>query len=102
MAKRKMPQMAAIEDVNIDNSEIAIAEEPAEVASSTPSFKSFEGKVVKCDRLNVRAAASFQSDIRGTVSHGDTLEVTGESGDFYAVTYKGILCYVAKEYIREN
>ncbi len=56
---------------------------------------------VNVDVLNVRAAASFESEIVRSLHIGEKLELVGESGDFYLIQDGMAMQFVAKAYITE-
>ena len=50
--------------------------------------------------LNLRAQPSTSSGIVASLKHGTSVTVTGESGDWYAITSGGNSGYVMKKYVR--
>lgn len=50
--------------------------------------------------LNLRAQPSTSSGIVASLKHGASVTVTGESGDWYAITAGGNSGYVMKKYVR--
>ena len=52
--------------------------------------------------LNVRSAASTSSTILGTLYSGNSVNIIGESGSWYKITYNSSTAYVHKDYITEN
>ena len=49
--------------------------------------------------LRVRSAANTSSSVLGYLLNGETVTITGESGNWYAISYKGGTGYVCKDYI---
>ncbi|GHU68024.1 hypothetical protein AGMMS49983_20080 [Clostridia bacterium] len=49
--------------------------------------------------LNIRSTASTTSSIVGTLKHGTTIALTGESGSWYIITYNSKTAYVSKSFI---
>ena len=59
------------------------------------------GKIVNCRKMaNVRAKATSNSKLLGTVKKGETYKVLGKSGDWVKIAYHGKEGYVFKRYIR--
>lgn len=52
--------------------------------------------------LNIRAKASTNGNIVGTLVKGAAVNIEGESGDFYKINYKDKTAYVAKKYISKT
>lgn len=64
---------------------------------------SFKAHVVNVESsLRVRAEASTSSEILGYLYNGETVNVTGESGNWYKIDFKGKIAYVSKEYIAKG
>lgn len=49
--------------------------------------------------VNVRKAPSTGGDSLGQLKEGETVVVTGQSGDWYRISYNGETAYVSKDYI---
>ncbi|NCC15522.1 MAG: hypothetical protein EOM28_04120 [Clostridia bacterium] len=49
--------------------------------------------------VNVRKTASALGDTLGKLKEGEQVVVTGQSGDWYQISYNGESAYVSKEYI---
>ncbi len=49
--------------------------------------------------LNLRSGPSLEAPVIGSIPNGATLDVTGESGDWYTVSYQGQDGYVSQVYI---
>ena len=52
--------------------------------------------------LNVRSEASTSSTVLGTLYSGSSVNIIGESGSWYKITYNSSTAYVHKDYITEN
>lgn len=64
------------------------------------SGETLRGKVItKDDDLNVRESPSTDSEKIGTVAKGQTVEITGETQDWYEIKYKNGHGFVYGEYI---
>ena len=50
--------------------------------------------------LNIRKEPSFTADIIGTLERGATIEIKGESGNWYIINCNGGKGYVSKDYVR--
>ncbi len=60
-----------------------------------------EGKVsVGNSRLNVRTGAGTNYRVLGKLSNGDIVKITGESGSWYEINYKGQIGFVSKKYVK--
>ena len=57
------------------------------------------GKVT-ADALRVRAGASTETEILGMLYNGTVVQLTGEEGDWYTISYNGATAYLHKDYIR--
>lgn len=66
------------------------------IASAAYSFPFF---TVTNDSVNMRKSASISSVIRERLKAGTQVEVTGESGSFFAVKYNGQTGYIMKQYL---
>ena len=76
-----------IEEVEEDNSQLTSAPAVPEkdAARNTETFK---GRVVKCDKLNIRKAPSFNSEIIGTLDKGKVEQFTTTAySAWYAFSY---------------
>ena len=49
--------------------------------------------------LRVRSSASTSSTVLGYLLNGQSVTITGESGNFFAINFNGITGYVSKDYI---
>ena len=68
--------------------------------TSTPSSSSKTGKVVNVTtNLRVRSGAGTNTSVLGYITNGTTVNITGESGDWYQINFNGKTGYVSKEYI---
>lgn len=71
------------------------------ISSGEGSSAGRAGKVVTEETaLNIRKEPSYEADIIGTLERGATIEITGESGNWYIIDYKGGKGYVSKDYVR--
>ena len=57
------------------------------------------GKVT-ADALRVRAGASTETEILGMLYNGTVVQLTGEEGDWYTISYNGTTGYLHKDYIQ--
>ena len=57
------------------------------------------GKVT-ADALRVRAGASTDTEILGLLYNGTVVQLTGEEGDWYTISYNGATGYLHKDYIQ--
>ena len=55
--------------------------------------------VVAADNVNVRKAPTTSGDTLGQLTEGEGLVVTGQSGDWYRISYNEESAYVSKDYI---
>lgn len=55
---------------------------------------------ITTETLNLREAASTDSNIVAQISQGQECEVLGEEGDWYQVQYGDYTGYISKEYVR--
>lgn len=78
--------------------------------SSTPETPSIpdsgssseKGKVVNItSNLRVRTSPNTSSDTLGYLLNGNEVDITGESGSWYKINYKGKTGYVHKDYIQK-
>jgi SpoIID/LytB domain protein len=97
---------------NIDNGITSLAETPAPAPvvkqpAATPApakFKSFKAKVTlpgKGGNLNVRKGPSTKNKILGKLKNKAKVTITGKSGSWYKLKYKGKTGYVSKKYIKK-
>lgn len=64
-------------------------------------FSKFTGYVT-ANVLNVRKGAGTKYYVLGTLKKGTSVNVVGESGDWYKISYKGSTAYVSKQYISKT
>lgn len=70
---------------------------------TTTSSTSETGKVVNVNTsLRVRDSASVSGNVVGSLTNGATVNITGESGDWYIIKYNNSKAYVSKEYVQKN
>ena len=75
----------------------------AKASASADKINSLNAKgTVSSSTLNMRAAADKSSDIILVLNHGAALNVTGETKDFYRVSYNGKTGFVSKQYLNIN
>ncbi len=55
--------------------------------------------VVAASAVNIRAGASEDADIMGTLPEGTTATALGETGDWYQVEYEGMVGYIHKNLV---
>lgn len=70
-------------------------------ASTSSTFAKFTGYVT-ASTLNVRSGAGTSHSILGTLSKGTAVTVTGQSGNWYKISYKSKTAYVSKQYISKT
>ncbi|MGL5152465.1 MAG: SH3 domain-containing protein [Clostridium sp.] len=59
-----------------------------------------EGIVQVSSALNVRSGAGTNHSVIGSLRKGQSVTITGESGDWYKINFNGQSGYVAKQYIK--
>ena len=70
---------------------------------TTTSSTSATGKIVNVSTsLRVRDSASTNGNVVGTLTNGATVNITGESGDWYKIDYNNSKAYVFKEYVQKT
>lgn len=70
---------------------------------TTTSSASYTGKIVNVSTsLRVRDSASTKGNVVGTLTNGTTVNITGESGDWYTIDYNNSKAYVFKEYVQKT
>lgn len=67
--------------------------------TSTPSSVT---RYVTATSLNVRSAASANSSVRGVLSRGQAVEVTGGSGEWARINFNGSTAYAYGSYLSAN
>lgn len=61
-----------------------------------------KGEVINAEvGLRVRSEASTSSSVLGHVYTGDKVDIIGESGNWYKITFKGSPAYVSKDYVKK-
>lgn len=69
-------------------------------SSQESSSRSTSGKVVNVSSsLRVRSGAGTNYQVIGYLTNGESLNITGESGEWYIINYNGKNGYVSKEYV---
>ena len=67
-----------------------------------PVVKTVEGKVVNCDRLNVRKEGNLNGEIVGTIPVGSSVRIEFYDNDWIFVTLpSGITGFVMAKFIKE-
>ena len=62
-----------------------------------------QGTVVNiATSLNVRNGASTSNSVIGYLTNGTKVTITGESGNWYAISYNGTAGYVSKDYVSKG
>ncbi|MCD8125348.1 MAG: SH3 domain-containing protein [Lachnospiraceae bacterium] len=77
-------------------------EESSAEESETETEAAEEDLVYATSGVNVRDAASSNSNIVGTLSEGEAVVKIGEEGSWTKVEYNGAECYVYSEYLTET
>ena len=57
------------------------------------------GVVNVSSSLRLRSGASLNAQVIGNLSSGESVTITGTSGDFYKVSYNGMVGYASSQYI---
>ncbi|MGL4108942.1 C40 family peptidase [Clostridium sp. LP20] len=74
---------------------------PPSTPSENPSSE--KGKVVNItSNLRVRTSPSTSASTLGYLLNGEEVEITGESGDWYKINFKGTTGYAHKDYIEKT
>lgn len=69
------------------------------VVNSTQTTK--QGQVINIiTSLNIRKGPSSSTSIVGTMKNGDIFTINDRSGDWYYITYNGIVGYIYKDYVK--
>jgi uncharacterized protein YgiM (DUF1202 family) len=90
-------QLVAI-DEKVDKVKPPDSKPPAK----TTATKKGKVSVSNGGSLNVRSGPGTDRKILGTLKHGATVTIKGNSGSWYKITYKGKTAYVKKSYIKVN
>lgn len=76
---------------------------PAPTPTSLETSSKSNGKVVNVStNLRVRQAASSSASVLGYLLNGASVSITGESGDWYAISFNNTTGYVSKAYVSKN
>ena len=60
-----------------------------------------QGKIVNVTTsLRVRSAANTSASVLGYLNNGTTVSITGESGNWYKISYNGKDGYISKDYVQ--
>ena len=75
------------------------AQTPA--ATEKPATVIGKGKIVNISSyLNVRPSAGTNNTPIGKLYNGNEVDITGESGKWYQINYKGRTAYISKDYVK--
>lgn len=76
---------------------------PTTPTNPSPGVTVTKGKVygVEGSNLRVRTAPSLSASTFGYLLNGEEVEITGESGNWYAIKYKGETGYCSKDYVKK-
>lgn len=70
---------------------------------STPSTNAQTGQVINVtSKLNIRSGAGTNYGIVGTLGANTTVNILGQDGSWYKVSYNGVTGYVSSSYIKVN
>ena len=79
---------------------ISVSSSSNNTSPSQPTTSNRSGKVVNVtSNLRVRSGASTSSSVLGYLLNGAGVTITGENGNWYAISYNGGTGYVSKDYI---
>ncbi|MFR5266632.1 SH3 domain-containing protein [Clostridium sp.] len=68
--------------------------------NSTPAPEAKESGIVTANELNVRADASTNSAIIGSLKKGDKVGIIKKEGNWYKINYNGRIAYVSADYVQ--
>ncbi len=71
-------------------------------ASPQPQSQAQGTGVITGNYVRMRSGPSTSYSILGTYNNGTKMTITGQSGDWYAVTYNGTKGYVYKQYLSQS
>lgn len=76
---------------------------PNTSTNPSPGVTVTKGQVygVEGSNLRVRTAPSLSASTFGYLLNGEVVEITGESGNWYAIKYKGETGYCSKDYVKK-
>lgn len=76
---------------------------PTTPTNPSPEVTVTKGKVygVEGSNLRVRTAPSLSASTFGYLLNGEEVEITGESGNWYTIKYKGETGYCSKDYVKK-
>ncbi|MCD8011182.1 MAG: SH3 domain-containing protein [Lachnospiraceae bacterium] len=97
-AEETLAEQAGAQDSGEDITE----EESSSEESTEETLTAEEDLVYAISGVNVRDAASSNSNIVGTLSEGESVVKLGEEGSWTKVEYNGAECYVYSEYLTET
>ncbi|MCD8052807.1 MAG: SH3 domain-containing protein [Lachnospiraceae bacterium] len=90
------------DDAQSSGEDAVTEEESSAEESATETEAAEEDLVYATSGVNVRDAASSNSNIVGTLSEGEAVVKLGEEGSWTKVEYNGAECYVYSEYLTET
>ncbi len=103
MQRKKLKKIIAISGVV--GTILAVKTVPAsatEVNSGISVASISKGQVVNVtSTLRIRASASTNSSVLGTMRNGSTFDIISKSGSWYQIKYNGITGYVHGDYVKE-
>lgn len=103
MQRKKLKKIIAISGVV--GTILAVKTIPAsatEVNSGISVASISKGQVVNVtSTLRIRASASTNSSVLGTMRNGSTFDIISKSGSWYQIKYNGITGYVHGDYVKE-
>ena len=103
MQRKKLKKIIAISGVV--GTILAVKTIPAsatEVNSGIEVASISKGQVVNVtSTLRIRASASTNSSVLGTMRNGSTFDIISKSGSWYQIKYNGITGYVHGDYVKE-
>ena len=103
MQKKKLKKIIAISGVvGTILSVKTIPVSATEVNSGIEVASISKGQVVNVtSTLRIRASASTNSSVLGTMRNGSTFDIISKSGSWYQIKYNGITGYVHGDYVKE-
>jgi len=78
---------------------LAVSAAVAVLLCSSALAASYPYTTTTNDQVNLRRSASTSSALVDRIPAGGVIEVLGESGNYYKVTYNGSTGYVVKQYV---
>lgn len=90
---------AGADAATMEGSSLSLTLAGEEVTTTTESVRTGTVTNTEGAKLNVRSGAGMEYDVIGQLGPGDTVEVTGEDGDWYQVKYSDTTGYVSNEFL---